>query len=131
MNTCVVFHISWPYNHISTFEILHHTILNTSVSFCFSIYIDITPNHMSANRSPCIGTGGSTCDAGVKDYPEVPYTATDFHATCPLEDFSDAYQVRFCELLGLRDLDQANDHVREMIVAFMDHLVDLGVAGFR
>lgn len=40
-------------------------------------------------------------------------------------------QVRNCELVGLKDLDQSNEHVRRMIVNFMNELIDLGVAGFR
>lgn len=41
------------------------------------------------------------------------------------------FQVRNCELVGLKDLNQADEHVRKMIVDFMNDLIDLGVAGFR
>lgn len=40
-------------------------------------------------------------------------------------------QVRNCELSGLKDLNQGSEYVRRMIVDYMNHLIDLGVAGFR
>jgi alpha-amylase len=40
-------------------------------------------------------------------------------------------QVRNCELVGLHDLNQAKDYVREELIAFLNLLVDCGVAGFR
>lgn len=39
--------------------------------------------------------------------------------------------MRNCELSGLKDLNQGLEHVRNMIVGYMNHLIDLGVAGFR
>lgn len=40
-------------------------------------------------------------------------------------------QVRNCELSGLKDLNQGTEYVRSMIVNYMNHLINLGVAGFR
>lgn len=40
-------------------------------------------------------------------------------------------QVRNCELVGLRDLNQGVSWVRDRIVEFLDKLVEIGVAGFR
>jgi alpha-amylase len=39
--------------------------------------------------------------------------------------------VRNCELNGLKDLNQGSTHVRQMILGYMNRLIDLGVAGFR
>lgn len=39
--------------------------------------------------------------------------------------------MRNCRLLGLLDLAQDKEHVRERIVDYMNRLVDMGVAGFR
>ena len=40
-------------------------------------------------------------------------------------------QVRNCKLSGLNDLNQGSDYVREQISAYMNSLIDIGVAGFR
>lgn len=61
----------------------------------------------------------------------MPYSVTDFNTPCAIEDYSNVYQVRNCELVGLRDLNQAVQWVRDRIVDFLDHLVEIGVAGFR
>jgi alpha-amylase len=34
-------------------------------------------------------------------------------------------------LVGLTDLDQRQEYVRNKIAGFFNHLIDLGVAGFR
>lgn len=40
-------------------------------------------------------------------------------------------QVRNCRLAGLVDLMQRRDSVRSKITAYMNRLIDVGVAGFR
>ena len=39
--------------------------------------------------------------------------------------------MRYCRLSGLRDLRHGKDYVRQMLAAYLNALVDLGVAGFR
>lgn len=65
------------------------------------------------------------------NYPSVPFTHADFNENCELKDFSDAFAIRNCRVDGLPDLNQANENVREKIVALMNELVAAGVAGFR
>ncbi|CAD7088909.1 unnamed protein product [Hermetia illucens] len=95
------------------------------------IYVDVIFNHMSGNSDAPIGTGGTVANPLDKDYPGVPYMELDFHPSCNINDWNDIYQVRNCELLGLKDLDQSKEWVRNRIVDFLNHLIDLGVAGFR
>lgn len=98
------------------------------------IYVDIILNHMTATQNVSLGTGGSVADPANLSYPAVPYSRSDFnYDRCPetIQNYSDPIKVRNCELLGLRDLNQAVPHVREKIVEFMNHLIDIGVAGFR
>jgi glycosidase len=45
--------------------------------------------------------------------------------------WDDPAVVRNCRLEGMPDIDQSNSHVRDVIVAAMNKLIDLGVAGFR
>ncbi|XP_055837480.1 alpha-amylase A-like [Episyrphus balteatus] len=93
------------------------------------IYPDVVFNHMAALSGR--GTGGSLSDPDNNNFPAVPYTAEDFHPTCSLKDYSNPKEVRNCELEGLKDLDQSKEHVRQKIVAFLNHLIDIGVAGIR
>lgn len=95
------------------------------------IYVDIVPNHMTAKTGQIIGTGGSTADVDKRHYPAIPYELEHFHHVCEINNYNNAAEVRNCELAGLPDLNQGNAHVREKIVEFMNHVITIGVAGFR
>lgn len=45
--------------------------------------------------------------------------------------FKDANQVRNCQLVGLKDLNQGSEYVRGKIVELLNRLISYGVAGFR
>jgi alpha-amylase len=92
------------------------------------IYVDLLLNHMSATSGT--GTAGSTANAQTFDYPAVPFTSADFHPPCNI-NWNDASSIRRCQLVGLPDLDQSRENVRARLVEMMNHLIDLGVAGFR
>nr|AKN63428.1 alpha amylase [Cosmopolites sordidus] len=92
------------------------------------IYIDLVANHMASSSGQ--GTAGNTCEPGSKSYPAVSYSSENFHPTCDI-NYNDAASIRNCELSGLKDLDQSQDYVRGKIIDYLNHLVDLGVAGFR
>lgn len=93
------------------------------------IYVDIVFNHMGAYQG--IGTGGTVSNISTLDFPGVPYTHTDFNGDCDIQDYTNASQVRNCRLVGLPDLDQSKEWVRQKIVEMMNKLINLGVAGFR
>nr|CAH7722333.1 unnamed protein product [Callosobruchus chinensis] len=93
------------------------------------IYPDLVINHMAAQGSG--GTGGHDCDPTSRSYPSVPYGNDNFHKSCPINNYNDPAEVRNCELVSLPDLDQSQQYVRDKIVGYMNHLVELGVAGFR
>lgn len=97
------------------------------------IFVDVVVNHMAAPgpTSTVIGTAGSTADPLARDFPDVPFNRSHFHQACSIQNYSNATEVRFCELSSLPDLNQANQHVRSEIIDFLNRLVDLGVAGFR
>ncbi|CAB3261281.1 unnamed protein product [Arctia plantaginis] len=99
------------------------------------IYVDAIINHMTGTWNENVGTGGSTANFGQWHYPAVPYGPNDFnwpHCVINPSDYANnAHRVRNCELSELKDLNQATEHVRRMIVNFMNHLINLGVAGFR
>ncbi|VUD56378.1 Alpha-amylase [Thalassocella blandensis] len=80
------------------------------------IYVDAVINHMAAwNRS----------------FPEVPYHANDFHNCTTGIDYSNAWQVQNCDLVGLNDLATESDYVRGKIADYLNDLISLGVDGFR
>ncbi|XP_037031656.1 alpha-amylase 2-like isoform X2 [Bradysia coprophila] len=93
------------------------------------VYVDIVINHMAAAQTEMIGTAGST--ATYKNYPSAGYTEKDFHRTCSIQSYFDAFQVRNCELIGMPDLNHGSQYVRSKIVSFMNYLIDLGAAGFH
>lgn len=96
------------------------------------IYVDIVINHMSGVHKDTRGTGGSLADPLQLYFPAVPYQKTHFnHPTCAICDYTNPHEVRNCELVGLRDLNQTNPYVRSQIVSFMNGLTRKGVAGFR
>ena len=61
---------------------------------------------MTGPSDNAVGTGGSTADPGNKDYPAVPYGRDDFNSDCAIEDYGNPEEVRNCELVGLKDLNQ-------------------------
>ncbi len=89
------------------------------------VIVDAVINHMSA---------------GNYNYPGVPYSANDFHASmsssnpnyCDSDiNWNDLWSVQHCELLGLNDLATETQSVRDKIDAYLNDLLSLGVAGFR
>ncbi|CAG9861149.1 unnamed protein product [Phyllotreta striolata] len=93
------------------------------------IYVDALFNDMSATSGQ--GTGGNSADVGSLNYPAVPYSGENFHSKCDVNNYQDPNNIRNCWLSGLPDLDQSQEYVRGKLVDYMNHLVSLGVAGFR
>ncbi|KAJ7348969.1 glycoside hydrolase superfamily [Mycena albidolilacea] len=96
------------------------------------VIVDVVLNHMTAGSG--VGIGGSTYTK--YNYPAVPYTPSNFHycngnSAAQISNYGDAYNVRFCELVGLSDLAQEQEAVRKIMAAFLNDLLSLGVAGFR
>ncbi|XP_025086169.1 alpha-amylase-like isoform X1 [Pomacea canaliculata] len=102
------------------------------------IFVDSVVNHMSGTENKGQGSGGTSFDGPSLSYPGVPYSAQNFNprSKCPSGDghvnnYGDPNNVRNCYLLSLSDLDQSQDYVRKKIIEYYNHLIDLGVAGFR
>ncbi|CAK5279472.1 unnamed protein product [Mycena citricolor] len=96
------------------------------------VIVDVVFNHMSTGSG--VGFAGSRYDK--YDYPAVPYTSSNFHycsgsSASQISDYSNAYNVQFCELAGLSDLAQEQPVVQSKIAAMLNDLLSLGVAGFR
>ena len=101
------------------------------------VYIDMVINHMTAD-SKGKGTMGSEFDGYNLDYPAVPFNRSHFNskAKCGTSDggihnWDDPWESRNCELVGLHDLNQDIEYVRQKQVEYFNSLIRLGVAGFR
>lgn len=46
-------------------------------------------------------------------------------------DYNNADEVRQCKLDNLVDLNQGSDYVRQQLIGYLSHLLNIGVAGFR
>ncbi|KAK3593460.1 hypothetical protein CHS0354_020226 [Potamilus streckersoni] len=102
------------------------------------IYPDLVINHMTGSGGGGTGTGGSHWDGNSLSYPGVPYSNLDFNdgSKCHTGDlnihnYNNAEEVRNCRLVSLVDLNLGKDYVRGKIADYMNHLIDIGVAGFR
>jgi alpha-amylase len=100
------------------------------------IVVDTVINHM-ANSS---GVGFAGTNFTKYDYKGL-YNTGEFHMGLPssdpnfcdtdIYDYNDPFQNVHCELGSLPDLNTENPNVRSTIAGYMNHLIDLGVAGFR
>lgn len=99
------------------------------------IVADAVINHMTGQSDGGVGWAGTTFEH--YEYPGLYSDADgDFHhcGLAPEDDiasYSDRAQVQTCELLNLADLATGTDAVRDTIVAYLEDLLSLGVAGFR
>ena len=86
-----------------------------------AIIADAVINHMAAGSGT--GTGGSSY--GNRAYPI--YSQNDFHhyenngnSNCEVDDYSDKYNVQYCDLVGLPDLATGNDYVQNTIAGYVN-----------
>ncbi|CAG2234202.1 AMY [Mytilus edulis] len=102
------------------------------------IYVDVVLNHMAEPSMNNKGIAGSTFNSSSLEFPAVPYNRSHFNARtkCPTQDgkihsYNQPDEIRNCHLDKLPDLDQSQSFVRSKIVNLLNHLIDLGVSGFR
>ena len=69
---------------------------------------------MTGDMVDAIGTGGSTADTFNMYYPAVPYSWNDFHGPCDIVDYNNAVNVRNCQLVGLKDLNQVTNELKKL-----------------
>ncbi len=96
------------------------------------VYVDAVINHMT-------GVGSGTSIAGTSytsyAYPNL-YGYQDFHhcnrnGNDDISNYQDRWEVQNCELVNLADLNTGSDYVRGKLAAYLQDLVNIGVAGFR
>ncbi|MGW3356193.1 carbohydrate binding domain-containing protein [Streptomyces bungoensis] len=91
------------------------------------VVADAVINHMTSGS----GTGTAGTDYTKYNYPGY-YQDQDFHSCRQsISNYGDRSNVQNCELVGLADLDTGSDYVRSTIAGYLNHLISLGVDGFR
>ncbi len=96
------------------------------------IYVDAVLNHTTGVPG---GVGFSGTTFKHYDYPGL-YRFDDFHhcgrnGNDNISNYDDLYELQNCELLDLADLATEKENVRSTLARYLNHLLDLGVAGFR
>jgi alpha-amylase len=97
-----------------------------------SIIVDAVINHMAAGS----GKGVAGSSYGNRQYPY--YGPQDFHhdannllTNCQVTDYSNKYNVQYCDLVGLPDLCTGCDYVQGQIAQYINNIYSMGVAGIR
>lgn len=96
------------------------------------IYADVVLNH-TAGMPQGRGFAGSTFT--LYNYPGI-YSFPDFHhcgrnGNDHIVNYTDLYELQNCMLVGLADLNTESPYVQNVLATYLNHLIDLGVAGFR
>lgn len=96
------------------------------------IYVDAVINHATGVPG---GQGFGGTPFSHYDYPGL-YSYNDFHhcgrnGNDNIMNYNDRYELQHCELVDLADLKTGSEYVRNKIASYLNHLLDLGVAGFR
>lgn len=104
------------------------------------IIVDVILNHMASTPSESNlrqGTGYGGGEYWRYRYPGV-YTESDFHycrgdrnTNNEIQDYGNREEVQSCELLHLPDLKTESATVQTKLAFYLNHLLDLGVEGFR
>ena len=96
------------------------------------VYADVVMNHMTGMPN---GTGSAGSTFTHYDYPGL-YQYGDFHhcgrnGDDRIINFNDLFELQNCELVNLADLATESASVQGKQADYLNHLLDLGVAGFR
>ncbi|TRM62854.1 glycoside hydrolase family 13 protein [Schizophyllum amplum] len=97
------------------------------------VIADTLFNHMSG---PYSGTAVGGSKFAAYSYPAVPFSNSNFHHcnnghNDQIVNYSNATEVRFCELDTLSDLATESDYVRGKLAAYGNDLISLGIDGLR
>lgn len=113
--------------HVDEFK----NMIKTCLAHGIRSYIDVVLNHMATGDGEIMGNAQSVADPQKLQYPAVPYEPGEFNEFCIVENKTNAFEIRNCRLVGLPDLNQAKESVKDKIAEFLNELISFGVAGFR
>lgn len=96
------------------------------------VYVDVVFNHMAGIDE---GHGIAGTEFTHYSYPNL-YSYNEFHhcgrnGNDNIVNFSDLYELQFCELVNLADLKTEAESVQNKIANYLNKLIGFGVKGFR
>ena len=110
------------------------SMVNTCSALGVDIYVDAVINHTADVEvgNPPAGTAGTEYESSTPGrFYGTQYQSDDFHGDCVISSYADRAQVQSCQLSGLPDLDTGKADVQAELRAYLQSLIDMGVAGFR
>jgi alpha-amylase len=96
------------------------------------IYADAVLNHIAAGSGTSIG-GKSYGNRATPIYSQndMHHDGGDTGKNCQVSDYNDKHNVQYCDLVGLPDLCTSCDYVQKTAGAYLEHMLDIGIAGVR
>ena len=115
------------------------SMVNACNAVGVDIYVDAVINHTTGQNVESTGSAGTVYNhydhPGLYDGDDYHYCGTNSGASDDSVDditnYNRRYEVQECELVDLADLETDNANVQTTIGAYLQSLVDMGVAGFR
>jgi alpha-amylase len=96
------------------------------------IYADAVINHVAAGNGTSIaGSSYGGRSTPIFSPSDMHHFEGDTSGNCFVSNYSDAWNVQYCDLLGLPDLCTACSRVQTTVARFLNHMGEIGVAGFR
>jgi alpha-amylase len=96
------------------------------------IYADAVFNHIAS------GSGTSIAGKSYGNRATPIYSPDDMHhdagnvgSNCMVSNYDDKHNVQYCDLVGLPDLCTSCEKVQKTVAAYINHMIDIGIDGFR
>ncbi|PVD34248.1 hypothetical protein C0Q70_05516 [Pomacea canaliculata] len=131
---------AWPRNVRSSWDLGAFVVFSKRLTLSILEYSPTSssttwPNSTCQERA----TMGPTSTATRSTFQASIFDKKDFNdpaVKCPsadglVHDVTNPSEVRNCCYDSLTDLDQSQEAVQDVVVAYLNHLIDIGVAGFR
>nr|VFJ95199.1 MAG: alpha-amylase [Candidatus Kentron sp. H]VFJ96068.1 MAG: alpha-amylase [Candidatus Kentron sp. H]VFK02140.1 MAG: alpha-amylase [Candidatus Kentron sp. H] len=96
------------------------------------IYVDAIINHMAEGHATEVRQGMAGTPYQRESYSGL-YEGSQghFHPFCKTDNYKDQIITQGCNLLNMPDLRTGSEEVRTKIADYLNHLISLGVDGFR
>jgi len=123
--------VTYELNSRSGDEAAFLDMINRCKAVGVGIYADAVINHIAA------GSGVSNMGKPYGGRSTPIYSPRDMHNTgdqrynCQINDYTNAYEVQYCDLVGLPDLCTSCDYVQGKIAEYLNDMGSKGIAGFR
>ena len=108
----------------------NETQLRNMIKACNEAGVKVFADAVFNQRASGSGTGLGGSQFSNRNYPDMNYD--DFHdAHCNGINYSNAYEIQFCDLSGMPDVKTESDSTRTKIANYLKNLMSMGVYGFR